>query len=112
MNRMLRLGLTFILCGIPTLALAQTTGGTIAGLVLDESNAGVPGATVTIRETDTDARRVLVTDEHGRYSAPALEPGTYEITAWHEKLGTRTASITVGANDKKTQDFKFAVPTK
>ena len=37
-------------------------------------------------------------------------PRPCEITAWHEKLGTQTASITVGANDKKTQDFKFAVP--
>jgi hypothetical protein len=61
--------------------MAQATGGTIAGMVFDESNAGVPGATVTIRQTETDARRVLVTDGQGRYSAPALEPGPYEITA-------------------------------
>ena len=81
MKKIVRLGLALILCAIPTVAMAQATGGTIAGMVFDESNAGVPGATVTIRQTETDARRVLVTDEQGRYSAPALEPGTYEITA-------------------------------
>jgi plastocyanin len=50
-----------------------------------------------------------VTSTDGKYTISGLDPGTYEITAWHEKMGTQTASITVGANDKKTQDFKFAL---
>ena len=53
-----------------------------------------------------------VTSTDGKFSISGLDAGTYEITAWHERLGTQTASITVGANDKKTQDFKFAVPAK
>jgi plastocyanin len=53
-----------------------------------------------------------VTSTDGKYTISGLEPGTYEITAWHERLGTQTASVTVGANDKKTQDFKFATPSK
>ena len=52
------------------------------------------------------------TGTDGKFTISGLDPGTYEITAWHEKLGTQTASVTVGANDKKTQDFKFAVPAK
>ncbi len=51
-----------------------------------------------------------VTATDGKFTIPNLDPGTYEITAWHEKLGTQTASITVGANDTKTHSFKFAVP--
>jgi plastocyanin len=50
-----------------------------------------------------------VTSTDGKFTISGLDPGTYEITAWHERLGTQTASVTVGANDKKTQDFKFAV---
>ena len=46
----------------------------------------------------------------GKFTIPGLDAGTYEITAWHERLGTQTATITVGASDTKTQDFKFAVP--
>ena len=41
--------------------------------------------------------------------------GTYEITAWHERLGPRTgqtATVTVGASGAKIQDFKFAMPAK
>jgi len=51
-----------------------------------------------------------VTKPDGKFTISGLEAGTYEITAWHERLGTQTASITVAANDTKTQDFKFAVP--
>jgi plastocyanin len=53
-----------------------------------------------------------VTSADGKFTITGLDPGTYEITAWHEKLGTQTASITVAANDKKTQDFKFGMPGK
>jgi plastocyanin len=53
-----------------------------------------------------------VTAADGKYTISGLDPGTYEITAWHERLGTKTATVTVGASDKKTQDFKFAMPAK
>lgn len=53
-----------------------------------------------------------VTSTDGKFTIQGLDAGTYEITAWHERLGTQTASVTVGASDKKTQDFKFAVPAK
>ena len=51
-----------------------------------------------------------VTGTDGKYTISGLDPGTYEITAWQERLGMQTASVTVGANDTKTQAFKFAVP--
>jgi plastocyanin len=53
-----------------------------------------------------------VTSTDGKFTIPGLPAGTYEITAWHERLGAQTASITVGANDKKTQDFKFTTAAK
>jgi plastocyanin len=49
------------------------------------------------------------TGTDGKFTISGLDPGTYEITAWHEKLGTQTATVTVGASDTKTQNFKFAV---
>jgi hypothetical protein len=53
-----------------------------------------------------------VTAADGKFTISGLDPGTYEITAWHEKLGTKTASVTVGATDKKVQDFKFTTTAK
>ncbi len=51
-----------------------------------------------------------VTSTDGKFTISGLEPGTYEITAWHERLGRQTASVTVGANETKTQNFKFTTP--
>jgi plastocyanin len=48
----------------------------------------------------------------GKFTISGLDAGTYEITAWHERLGTQTATVTVGGSDTKTQDFKFAVPAR
>jgi plastocyanin len=53
-----------------------------------------------------------VTAPDGKFTISGLPPGTYELTAWQERLGTQTASVTVGATDTKTQNFKFAVPAK
>jgi plastocyanin len=51
-----------------------------------------------------------VTGTDGKFTLPNLDAGTYEVTAWHERLGTQTATITVTANETKSQNFKFAVP--
>ena len=48
----------------------------------------------------------------GKFTISGLDPGTYEITAWHERLGTQTATITVAANETKSQNFKFVSPVK
>jgi len=50
-----------------------------------------------------------VTDANGRFSIPQLPPGTYTIEAWHEKLGTQTQQVTVGAKEEKTVDFTYKV---
>ncbi len=59
---------------------AQVSGGTIQGTVADPSGAVIPGAKVTIRNQATSVSRVVTTNGAGRYSAPSLLPGIYEIT--------------------------------
>jgi hypothetical protein len=65
-----------LLCS--TVAPAQSTG-TITGTVIDESGAIIPGATVTVTNKATSVSRNLVSNEQGLYSAPALEPGKYDV---------------------------------
>ena len=72
-----------------TLAHGQTTGGTILGAVSDDSGARVPGVAVTIRNVETGITRALTTDAAGRFRAPNLGVGLYEVRA--ELMGFRTA---------------------
>jgi outer membrane receptor protein involved in Fe transport len=68
---------------------AQGTTGSISGFVTDDTGGALPGATVTVRHTETDQRRAFVTDAAGRYRAPQLAPGKYDVTV--ELLGFRTS---------------------
>ena len=70
---------------------AQGTTGSISGFVIDETGAALPGATVTIRDADTDRKRVLIADAAGRYRAPQLAPGQYEVIV--ELQGFRSARV-------------------
>ena len=48
-----------------------------------------------------------VTGADGSFTLKGLPPGTYTLTAWHEKYGTQTATVTVAAGAPKTADFTF-----
>ena len=47
-----------------------------------------------------------VSDSDGSFEIPDVPPGKYELTAWHETLGSLTKNITVG-NDGLNINFDF-----
>ena len=52
-----------------------------------------------------------VSGDDGTYIISDLKPGEYVIEAWHEKLGSQTANVTV--SDSAThQNFTFKKPSK
>jgi len=53
-----------------------------------------------------------VTGKDGKFAISDLPAGTYEVEIWHEKLGTKSASVTVGADETKTADFALSPPPK
>ncbi len=68
------------------------TDTALSGTITDATGAGLPTAEVTIRNLETGAIRKLTADSGGRYAAPALPVGRYEILA--EKPGFASRATT------------------
>ncbi len=64
---------------------AQTATGTIQGTVVDASAASVPDASVTIFNVKNGTSVLRKTSSDGRFVAPFLQPGEYQVTV--EKAG-------------------------
>jgi len=60
---------------------AQEVTGSIRGVVLDPSGAGVPSAKVTATQVETGLSRATVTDHHGAYILVLLPVGHYRLEA-------------------------------
>lgn len=60
-------------------ASAQVTNGVITGILTDPTGAVLPNATVTVRNTATNATRAVTTDTSGIFRITGLPPATYEI---------------------------------
>ncbi len=102
------------LLSIPGLLPAQTqsTTGTIQGLVTDQTSAGVPNATVTVKNTGTGAERQVKSDNEGRYQAPLLEPGSYDVTVTASGFATVISKgYDLGLGQTLTADVAMQVAT-
>jgi hypothetical protein len=78
---------------------AQVTTGTISGVVQDPSGAAIAGAAITVRNLDTGTARSVISDAGGRYTAPDLSLGTYEVQAQQSGFQTEVRTgitLTVG----------------
>ena len=64
---------------LPSNLFAQGITGTITGTVTDTSGAAVPGATVTIRNLDTNLVTTTTSSEVGTYTVTHLLPGRYSV---------------------------------
>jgi hypothetical protein len=92
--------LVAILAWMPLRTQAQVaTSATVTGFVTDPSGAFVPGASVTIVNTETGLTRSTETSGDGAYTFPGLPIGTYELTV--TKAGFRSykqSEITLQVN--------------
>jgi hypothetical protein len=74
---------------LPLASMAQTgTTARVTGTVTDPSGAVLPGATITIRDADTNATRSITTAENGDYAVTQLTPGKYNLTVEKQGFGS------------------------
>ncbi|HSL23100.1 MAG TPA: carboxypeptidase regulatory-like domain-containing protein [Vicinamibacterales bacterium] len=87
---------------------AQTSTGSIQGVVTDNQNAVIPGATVTIRNIGTNATRSLVTEGDGGYRFLNVPIGEYELTVELSGFAKYVRSgITVSLNQFAVVDVQI-----
>ncbi|HUQ87861.1 MAG TPA: TonB-dependent receptor [Vicinamibacterales bacterium] len=110
MKRML---LALLMCvlvsAIPALG-GQFETGNVVGTLKDSTGAVVPGAKVTLTNTQTGVTNEKTSNENGNYEFFTVRPGTYVVTA--EKQGFSIAlvdnvQVTVGARQRV--DLSMAV---
>jgi hypothetical protein len=105
---------TYLLAVMLALAAVPSYGqvlyGSIVGTVEDPSGATVPGATITVTNTETSAARESKADEQGRYTFVSLLPGTYSLAVSAPGFRTLTRTgIAVTINTTTRVEAKLEV---
>jgi iron complex outermembrane receptor protein len=99
--RIARISAAVVLIATATLPLvAQSTTGTVTGRIKDPAGEGVPGATVSISNTQSGA----ISGSSGAYRV-SLRPGHYEIRVRLLGYAAVKDSVTITAGGSVTKDF-------
>jgi Carboxypeptidase regulatory-like domain/TonB-dependent Receptor Plug Domain/TonB dependent receptor len=69
---------------------AQEFRATVKGQVADTSQAALPGATVSVKNQDTNEVATATTNGEGSYTIPFLRPGLYTLTVEMSGFQTNT----------------------
>src|SRR5436190_8928295 len=69
-----------VLLALSTAGYAQEFRGSITGTVADSSGGLLPGVTVTVTNTETSVKQVVVTDSKGAFQVVYLNAGTYTVS--------------------------------
>jgi len=73
------LAFALLVVSLPVCVLAQSSSGSISGIVSDEQGGALPGVTISATNVATSATRTTVSNETGHYQIALLPPGTYDV---------------------------------
>lgn len=92
--------LVLTLCAFSAMA-QSTTQGAISGTVKDPQGASVAGATVTVKNNETNKEATATTDDGGVFKTVNLDPGTYSVSisvtgfaAWTQNVVVEVGRVT------------------
>lgn len=103
------------LLGLSGLALAQGDQASITGVVRDQNNAVVAGATVTVKNERTGEVRTAGVNADGRFSVVNLRPSSYTLTVTAQnfaKLEFTSVELVVGQALNLDVEMKAAGATE
>lgn len=90
-------------------AVAQSTFGSITGVITDPQGAIVPGATVTVTNRQTEAVRTSVTGGDGTFLIPNLDAGNYRIAVSLSGFADLTRDVTLLARQVLRIDSQLSL---
>jgi len=81
----------------------------VRGTVSDQTGAGVPRATVKLRNTDTDETRTATTGEEGEYVITSIPAGNYQIEVEANGFAKRVQQLVLLVNEQRRHDVSLSV---
>lgn len=95
-------------CAMSAVAFGQVGTGSISGTVTDSSGGAVAGASIAVRNTQTGVVTPVQTNPQGRYTAPDLVVGTYNVQARMTGFKTQVHSgIVLAVGNNAVVDFSL-----
>ena len=89
---------------------AQSDTGSIDGRIYDQQKAGMPGVTVTAKNTATGLTRVTTSGSTGTYHFGSLPAGTYDITVEMQGFNTQVRKgVVVQVSSPSTVDLAMTL---
>ena len=99
-----------LLLSIFVVAGAQEFRGSISGNVTDPAGSALPGATVELKNVETNVTNNVTTNSEGGYSFPLVQPGRYTLTITSQGFNTaQREGIEIRVADKLTLDVQLQV---
>ena len=92
-----------------TLFAQSIVSGDVNGTVTDPSGAVVPGATVTLKNMDTNTTQTTTTNGTGAYRFPFLKPGTYQVSVNQSGFQQVASTVQVSVGQATTANVRLAV---
>jgi hypothetical protein len=104
------IGILFLFIFGTLSVLGQEFRGTIAGTVTDPNGAVVVGATVAVKNVDTNITQTVVANSDGSYIVPLLLPGKYNVTVTSEGFKTSSKdNVLLNVDDRLTVNIQLEI---
>ena len=88
---------------------AQTVTGTLQGTITDPNGAVIPGATITVINTETGLERTLTSSDEGFYVSANLPLGSYRVSAALANFATTVReNVEITLNRTEVADFQLS----
>ncbi len=102
--------ITLLLLSLSAPAGAQEFRGSLTGRITDPTGSALVGASVSVRNVETNIAASVTTNEDGSYSFPLLQPGKYQLTVTQQGFkASQRDNIEVRVADKLTLDVQLEV---